>query len=74
MGDKEFIVPELLPPREDGVFKTLLTHPEAGPVLRDVISAALEIPIRAAKVRNAELPISDISEKQERFDVNCLTV
>ena len=31
----DIIVPELLPPSEDGVFKTLMTHPDAKPVLRD---------------------------------------
>jgi hypothetical protein len=29
MSDERIIVPELLPPAEDGVFKTLLTHPDA---------------------------------------------
>ena len=33
----DIVIPELLPPSEDGVFKTLLTHPDAAPVLRDVV-------------------------------------
>ena len=37
---EEPIVPELLPPYEDGVFKTLLTHEDAKPVLRDIVKAS----------------------------------
>jgi len=67
----DFIIPDLLPPSEDGVFKTLLTHPDAGSVLRDVIESFLHFPVTNVQVRNNELPISDINEKRERFDVNC---
>ena len=67
----EIIVPELLPPSEDGVFKTLLTHPDAKPILRDIVESYLKIPVINIEVRNVELPISDIREKRERFDVNC---
>ena len=38
----DYIVPELLPPSEDGVFNTLLTSPDAKPVLRDVAESYLE--------------------------------
>jgi predicted transposase/invertase (TIGR01784 family) len=69
----EIVVPELLPPSEDGVFRTLLTHPDAKPVLRDVIASFLQISVAEVDVRNAELPISGIQEKRERFDVNCRT-
>jgi len=71
MSIDEFVVPELLPPSEDGVFKTLLTHPDAEPILRDVIESFLRFPITRIQVRNTELPISDIKEKRECFDVNC---
>ncbi|GHV29944.1 hypothetical protein FACS1894167_09990 [Synergistales bacterium] len=70
--NEKIVVPDLLPPSEDGVFKTLLTHPDAKPILRDVISGVLEIPIVSVEVKNTELPISDISEKRERLDVHCL--
>jgi hypothetical protein len=33
---QEILVPEILPPSEDGVFKSLLTHPDAKPVLCDL--------------------------------------
>lgn len=71
MSYDDIIVPELLPPSEDGVFKTLMTHPDAKPVLRDVVESYLGVPVVNVEVRNVELPISDISEKRERFDVNC---
>jgi predicted transposase/invertase (TIGR01784 family) len=64
-------MPELLPPSEDGVFKTLLTHPDAKPVLRDLIASILQMPVVEVEVKNIELPIADIGEKRERFDVNC---
>ena len=67
----EIIVPELLPPSEDGVFKTLMTPPDAKPVLRDVVESYLRFPVVNVEVRNAELAIADINEKRERFDVNC---
>ena len=52
------------------VFKTLLTHPDAKPVLRDVVESYLRFPVIKVEVRNAEMHISNINEKRERFDVN----
>jgi len=72
MPYEDFVVPDLLPPSEDGVFRTLLTHPEAKPILRDVVESFLHFPVTKVEVRNVEQPISDIKEKRERFDVNCL--
>ncbi|MDR1578755.1 MAG: hypothetical protein LBS35_00225 [Synergistaceae bacterium] len=63
--------PEILPPSDDGVFKTLLTHPGARVCLKDVISSNINLPVREVTVRNTEFPISDVREKRERFDVNC---
>jgi len=45
MSYENIIIPELLPPSEDGVFKTLLTHPDAKPVLRDVVESFLRISV-----------------------------
>ena len=67
----EPIMPALLPPYEDGVFKTLLTHEDAKPILRDIVESFLRFPVKSVVVRNVELPITDINEKRERFDVNC---
>jgi hypothetical protein len=64
-------VPDILPPSDDGVFKTLLTHPDAKPSLRDIIASNIGLPVKEAIVRNTELPISDVREKRERFDVSC---
>jgi predicted transposase/invertase (TIGR01784 family) len=64
-------IPEILPPSDDGVFKTLLTHHRAKPCLRDIISANIGLPVKEITLRNTELPISDTLEKRERFDVNC---
>jgi predicted transposase/invertase (TIGR01784 family) len=50
----------------------LLTRPEAKPVLKDLISSILQIPVTDVEVRNTELPIFDIGEKRTRFDVNCI--
>jgi enhancing lycopene biosynthesis protein 2 len=63
----------ILPAYDDAVFKTLLTHSDATPVLRDVVSSILMAPVDEVVVRNTEMPVSDIGEKRERFDVNCRT-
>ena len=70
-GPGEIEVPEILPPSDDGVFKTLLTHPDAKPCLRDVIASNIGLPVKEVTVRNTEFPISDVMEKRERFDVSC---
>ncbi|MCL2126487.1 MAG: Rpn family recombination-promoting nuclease/putative transposase [Oscillospiraceae bacterium] len=53
------------------MFKTLMTHPDAEPILRDVVESYLRFPVVKVEVKNVELPVSDINEKRERFDVNC---
>ncbi|GBU22177.1 hypothetical protein R80B4_02082 [Fibrobacteres bacterium R8-0-B4] len=62
---------EILPPSDDHIFKTLLTHPNAEPVLKSVISAAIERNVTKVLVRNNELQITDVEEKAQRLDVNC---
>ncbi|MDR1656512.1 MAG: Rpn family recombination-promoting nuclease/putative transposase [Deltaproteobacteria bacterium] len=64
-------IPVVLPPSNDGVFKALMTHPDASVVLPDLLSEFLGIKVTSVELRNTELPISDELEKQERFDVNC---
>jgi len=71
MSYNDIVIPDLLPPSEDGVFKTLMCHPDAEPILRDVIESFLQFPVTIVKVRNVETHINDINEKRERFDVNC---
>jgi len=68
------LIPEgisILPPSDDRIFKLLLTAPEAEPVLIDIISAILSKQVSSVRIRNSELPVNDINEKAERFDVNC---
>ncbi len=62
---------DILPPSDDHVFKTLLTHPDAKPVLISVVSAAIERPVSDVHIRNNELQITDVEEKEQRLDVNC---
>ena len=66
-------IPELLSPSDDRVFKLLMSHSDAGPVLKDVVSAIIGRKVKKVFVRNNELPSEDILEKQERLDVNCVT-
>ena len=63
---------EILPPSDDRIFKTLLTHPDAKPVLINVVSAVIERTVIDVQIRNIEPPVMDINEKAERFDVNCV--
>jgi len=63
---------DILPPTDDRIFKTLLTHPNAKPVLINVVSAVIERTVIDVQVRNNEMPTMDIDEKAERFDVNCV--
>jgi len=62
---------DILPPSDDYIFKTLLTRPDATPVLKSVVSAVIERPVVSVLPRNTELPITDATEKRQRFDVNC---
>jgi predicted transposase/invertase (TIGR01784 family) len=62
---------DILPPSDDRIFKTLLTHPDAKQVLIDVISTVIERTVVDVHIRGIEPPVMDIEEKAERFDVNC---
>jgi hypothetical protein len=55
---------DILPPSDDHIFKTLLTHPNAKPVLISVISAAIERPVIDVLVRNNELHNTNTDEKK----------
>jgi len=62
----------ILPPSDNRIFKVLLTHPDAGPILRSIISAAIGRVVVSVQILNTELPISDVKEKAQRLDVNCI--
>jgi predicted transposase/invertase (TIGR01784 family) len=63
---------DILPPYDDRIFKVIMTTPEAKPVLMLVSSGIIESQVKNVLVRNTELPVSDVNEKAQRFDVNCL--
>ncbi|MDR2577458.1 MAG: Rpn family recombination-promoting nuclease/putative transposase [Chitinispirillales bacterium] len=63
---------DILPPSDDHIFKTLLTHPDAEHVLVDIISAVIERTVISVQIRNTELPATYTEEKAERLDVNCV--
>jgi predicted transposase/invertase (TIGR01784 family) len=63
----------ILPPTDDRIFKLLMTSPDLQSGLTDLISGIIGTPVRAAVIRNNELPTDDTNDKQERLDVNCVT-
>ena len=63
---------DILPPSDDRIFKVLLTHPNAKRVLMSVVSTVIERPVIDVKILNTELPVSDIEEKAQRLDINCI--
>jgi predicted transposase/invertase (TIGR01784 family) len=65
---------DILPPSDDHIFKTLLTHPGATPIVVDVVAAVTSHNIVSAQVLNNELPVTDANEKNERLDVNCTVI
>ena len=62
---------DILPPTDDRIFKTILTSPEAEPFLMKLISGLIDRKVVGVTIHSNELPVSDIGEKAERFDVNC---
>ena len=63
---------DILPPSDDYIFKTLLTHPDTRPALIDLLSAIIGREVKEVQIRNNELPVTDADEKAERLDVNCV--
>ena len=61
----------ILPPYDDRVFKKIMTAQESEPVLLYLAPEIVKRPVVTVLVRNSELPIDDIDEKAERFDINC---
>ena len=62
---------DILPPCDDRIFKLLLTAPDAKPALMSLLSAILGRKVVDVVVHANEVPNSDVTEKGERFDVNC---
>jgi len=63
---------EIFPLAEDYVFKAVLSHPDAKPALIDLISAIIGRTVEDVEIRNNELPSTDMEEKNQRLDVNCV--
>jgi len=66
---------DILPPSDDYIFKAILTHPDAKPVLIDLVAAVIgrnSSDIADVQILNNELPAMDVDEKNERLDVNCI--
>jgi len=65
-------LPRILPPYENGVFKAVLTLPEARIALEGIAAAATDLPVASVILRNNTAPIRDTVAKQEQFDINCV--
>ena len=65
-------LPRILPPYENGVFKAVLTLPEARVALKNVVEAVLAVPVKSVTLRQNAAPSRDISAKQEQYDINCV--
>ena len=65
---------EILPAKDDQIFKSLLTRnePESKIVLMDVIGSVIGRNVTDVVVKNNEPATMDVSQKQERLDVNCV--
>src|SRR3989339_54526 len=64
---------DILPPTDDCIFKSLLTRdePESKIVLMDIISNIIGRKVVSVAILNNEIPTTDITQLQERLDVNC---
>ena len=65
-------LPKILPPSENGVFKAVLTLPEAHIALVGAVAAFLDRQVKSVYLRNNDAPARDTSAKQEEYDVNCV--
>ena len=65
-------LPRILPPHENGVFKAVLTLPEAKAALVGAVSAFLGRPLKTVTLRNNDAPARDAAAKQEEYDINCV--
>lgn len=62
---------DILSAYDDYILKSILTRPESKPVLMDLISSVIGRTVVNVELRNNELVVIDINEKNERLDVNC---
>ena len=65
-------LPKILPPYEDGVFRSILTLPEAHAALVSVVAAVLGRPVTTVTLRNNAAPTRDRHAKREEYDINAV--
>jgi hypothetical protein len=63
--------PDVLPPCDDGVFKTILTHRNSDFLRADFLSSITLLKVASSKVVQNELYLEHINEKRQRFEMNC---
>ena len=63
---------DILPVYDDRIFKATMTHPDAKPALIDLISTVIKRKVLDVTIRGNETPVTDVDEKNERFDINCV--
>jgi predicted transposase/invertase (TIGR01784 family) len=66
----QYILPELLSPMEDGVFKSVMTHHTSDPIRISMVKAYTGLDISNSIVRQNEPVIASMFEKRCRYDVN----
>ena len=74
--DKHFFIDptvDILPAKDDQIFKSLLTRsePESKIVLMDLIGSIIGRKVTDVVIKNNEPATMDITQKQERLDINC---
>ena len=65
-------LPKILPPYENGIFRSILTLPEAHAALVSIVAAILDRPVKTVTLRNNEAPSRDKLAKREQYDINCV--
>jgi predicted transposase/invertase (TIGR01784 family) len=66
----KYLIPEILSPCEDGVFKAFLAHTHNLRVQTSFLESYLRYPIYNLAVSSNEPMISSVKEKRNRYDVN----
>ena len=65
-------LPKILPPSENGIFRSVLTLPESYIALVSSVAAFLDRPVMSVTLRNNDAPARDRNAKQEEYDINCV--
>jgi predicted transposase/invertase (TIGR01784 family) len=71
MDDNNFVLPEILPAYDDGIFKAIFTRRESEPALIDIIKTFTGIEVASVSIKNSERTIQNAEDKRVRFDILC---